>query len=163
MIGGTGRMAGPMRTACAAIMACWSCPTCSKALGYPVSFSGQGNESVRAQTSAFQFMAEVYWDRKWTMQQQGFAYTYDTAVRTGSARARRPVREHFLAGLDYQDKMARFLENHDELGPRHVLCEVHERRPSFTFLSPGLRFFSPGTVEGRRSASPHLGRLRRAC
>ena len=60
-------------------------------------------------------MAEVYWDLEWTLQQQGFDYTYDKRLydrlREGHAR---PVREHFHAGLDYQNKLARFLENHDE-------------------------------------------------
>ena len=63
----------------------------------------------------FCFMAEVYWDLEWTLQQQGFDYAYDKRLydrlREGHAR---PVREHFHAGLDYQDKLARFLENHDE-------------------------------------------------
>ena len=60
-------------------------------------------------------MAEVYWDMEWTLQQQGFDYTYDKSLYDrlceGHARA---VREHFHADLDYQDKLARFLENHDE-------------------------------------------------
>ena len=106
-------------------------------------------------------MAEVYWDREWTMQQQGFDYTYDKRLydrlREGHAR---PVREHFLAGLDYQNKMARFLENHDE--PRAAATfspEVHEAAAVITFLSPGLRFFHQGQFEGRRKRiSPHLVR-----
>ena len=52
------------------------------------------------------FMAEVYWDLEWTLQQQGFDYAYDKRLydrlREGHAR---PVREHFHAGLDYQDKL----------------------------------------------------------
>ncbi len=60
-------------------------------------------------------MAEVYWDLEWTLQQQGFDYAYDKRLydrlREGHAR---PVREHLYAGLDYQDRLARFLENHDE-------------------------------------------------
>ncbi len=60
-------------------------------------------------------MAEVYWDLEWTLQQQGFDYTYDKRLydrlRAGHAR---PVREHLHAELDYQVKLARFLENHDE-------------------------------------------------
>ena len=73
-------------------------------------------------------MAEVYWDLEWTMQQEGFDYAYDKRLydrlREGHAR---PVREHLHAGLDYQDKLARFLENHDE--PRAAATfdrEVHE-------------------------------------
>ena len=71
--------------------------------------------AVREQVPGFCFMAEVYWDLEWTLQQQGFDYAYDKRLydrlRDGHAR---PVREHFHAGLDYQDRLARFLENHDE-------------------------------------------------
>lgn len=124
-------------------------------------FWPKATESVRRKNPNFQFMAEVYWDREWTMQQQGFDYTYDKRLydrlRDGHAR---PVREHFHAGLDYQNKMARFLENHDE--PRAASTfspEVHEAAAVVTFLSPGLRFFHQGQFEGRRKRiSPHLVR-----
>jgi hypothetical protein len=106
-------------------------------------------------------MAEVYWDREWTMQQQGFDYTYDKRLydrlRDGHAR---PVREHFHADSDYQNRMARFLENHDE--PRAAaafLPDIHEAAAVVTFLSPGLRFFHQGQFAGRRKRiSPHLVR-----
>jgi hypothetical protein len=106
-------------------------------------------------------MAEVYWDLEWTLQQQGFDYTYDKRLydrlRDGHAR---PVREHFHAGLDYQDRLARFLENHDE--PRAAAtfsAEIHEAAAVITFLSPGLRFFHQGQFEGRKKRiSPHLCR-----
>ena len=109
----------------------------------------------------FCFMAEVYWDLEWTLQQQGFDYTYDKRLydrlREGHAR---PVREHFHAGLDYQNKLARFLENHDE--PRAAATfspDVHEAAAVITFLSPGLRFFHQGQFEGRKKRiSPHLVR-----
>jgi glycosidase len=116
---------------------------------------------VRKRVPGFTFMAEVYWDLEWTLQQQGFDYTYDKRLydrlREGHAR---PVREHFHAGLDYQNKLARFLENHDE--PRAAATfspEVHEAAAVITFLSPGLRFLHQGQFEGRtKRISPHLGR-----
>jgi hypothetical protein len=116
---------------------------------------------VRAQVPAFCFMAEVYWDMEWTLQQQGFDYAYDKRLydrlREGHAR---PVREHFFAGLDYQDKLARFLENHDE--PRAAASfppGQHEAAAVLTFLSPGLRLFHQGQFEGRvKRISPHLQR-----
>src|SRR6476659_1955265 len=116
---------------------------------------------VRERAPGFCFMAEVYWDLEWTLQQQGFDYTYDKRLydrlRDGHAR---PVREHFWAGLDYQDRMARFLENHDE--PRAAATfspGVHEAAAVITFLSPGLRFFHQGQFEGhKKRISPHLGR-----
>ncbi len=116
---------------------------------------------VRQRVPGFIFMAEVYWDLEWTLQQQGFDYCYDKRLydRLRERRARR-VREHFLAGLDYQDKLARFLENHDE--PRAAATfprEVHEAAAVLTFLSPGLRFFHEGQFVGRtKRLSPHLGR-----
>ena len=124
-------------------------------------FWPKATESVRRKHPNFLFMAEVYWDLEWTMQQQGFDYAYDKRLydrlREGHAR---PVREHFHAGLDYQNKLARFLENHDE--PRAAATfspEVHEAAAVITFLSPGLRFFHQGQFEGRKKRiSPHLVR-----
>ena len=116
---------------------------------------------VRERVPGFRFMAEVYWDLEWTMLQQGFDYAYDKRLydrlREGHAR---PVREHLYAGLDYQEKLARFLENHDE--PRAAAAfapGIHEAAAVITYLSPGLRFFHQGQFEGRRKRiSPHLVR-----
>jgi hypothetical protein len=124
-------------------------------------FWPEATRRVREHVPGFCFMAEVYWDLEWTMQQQGFDYAYDKRLydrlREGHAR---PVREHFHAGLDYQNKLARFLENHDE--PRAVAAfpkGMYQAAAVITFLSPGLRFFHQGQFEGRlKRISPHLGR-----
>ena len=124
-------------------------------------FWPKATQRVREQVPGFCFMAEVYWDLEWTMLQQGFDYAYDKRLydrlREGHAR---PVREHLLAGLDFQNKLARFLENHDE--PRAAAAFApgkHEAAAVITFLSPGLRFFHQGQFEGRRKRiSPHLVR-----
>ncbi len=118
-------------------------------------------QRVRQRHPDFTFMAEVYWDREWDLQQQGFDYAYDKRLYDRLREHHpRPVREHFLAGLDYQDKLARFLENHDE--PRAAATfppDVHRAAAVITFLSPGLRFFHQGQFEGRKKRiSPHLGR-----
>lgn len=118
-------------------------------------------QRVRESVPGFLFMAEVYWDMEWTLQQQGFDYAYDKRLydrlRDGHAR---PVREHFHAEPDYQNKLARFLENHDE--PRAAATfsgEVHPAAAVISFLSPGLRFFHQGQFEGRlKRISPHLVR-----
>jgi glycosidase len=124
-------------------------------------FWPKATQQVRTNFPDFCFMAEVYWDLEWTLQQQGFDYTYDKRLydrlRDGHAR---PVREHLHAGLDYQNKLARFLENHDE--PRVAATfppGVHEAAAVITFLSPGLRFFHQGQFQGRKTRiSPHLCR-----
>jgi hypothetical protein len=117
--------------------------------------------AVRERVPGFTFMAEVYWDLEWTMQQQGFDFTYDKRLYDRLRdRHARPVREHLQADLDYQHRMARFLENHDE--PRAAATfapEVYEPAAVVTFLTPGLRFFHQGQFEGRRvHVSPHLVR-----
>jgi hypothetical protein len=116
---------------------------------------------VREKHPDFVFMAEVYWDLEWTLQQQGFDYTYDKRLydRLREQQAR-PVREHFWADLDYQKKSARFLENHDE--PRAAAtfpAHVHEAAAVLTYFSPGLRFFHQGQLQGwLKKISVHLCR-----
>jgi len=127
----------------------------------PQPFWPAATARVRDTHPDFCFMAEVYWDLEWTLQQQGFDYAYDKRLydrlRDGHARS---VRGHLLAGLDFQDKVARFLENHDE--PRAAATFApgqHEAAAIITFLSPGLRFFHQGQFDGRRvRISPHLVR-----
>jgi len=124
-------------------------------------FWPRATRRVRERVPGFCFMAEVYWDLEWTMMQQGFDYAYDKRLydRLHEGHAR-PVREHFLAGLDYQDHLARFMENHDE--PRAATA-FSPGKPGaaavLTYLSPGLRFFHQGQFEGRmKRISPHLVR-----
>jgi len=124
-------------------------------------FWPEATRRVREVNTEFCFMAEVYWDLEWTLLQQGFDYTYDKRLydrlKEGHAK---PVREHFFAGLDFQGRMARFLENHDE--PRVAAdfpASMHEAAAILTFFSPGLRFFHQGQFLGRRKRiSPHLVR-----
>jgi len=116
---------------------------------------------VRERFPRFTFLAEVYWDLEWALMQQGFDYAYDKRLydrlREGSARR---IREHLSAGLDFQDRLARFLENHDEERAAAAFDpSVHDAAAVVTFLSPGLRFFHQGQLEGRRKrVSPHLVR-----
>ena len=49
-------------------------------------------ERVRQAPPSFLFMAEVYWDFEWELQQQGFNYTYDIRLydRGRTTREARP-------------------------------------------------------------------------
>jgi Alpha amylase, catalytic domain len=121
-------------------------------------------KAVRERSPGFVFMAEVYWEMEWALQQQGFDYAYDKRLYDRLAEGHaKPIREHFYAGLDYQNKLARFLENHDE--PRAAVTfepEKHLAAAIITFLSPCLRFFHQGEFEGRtKRISPHLVRAPR--
>jgi hypothetical protein len=106
-------------------------------------------------------MAEVYWDLEWTLQQQGFDYTYDKKLYDRlHARDAEAVRGHLWADPEYQRRSVRFLENHDE--PRAASAfpvNVHRAAAVIAYLVPGMRFFHEGQFEGRRRrASVHLGR-----
>ena len=127
-------------------------------LGHPhLSSSGpKATQRVRRQASGFCFMAEVYWDLEWTLQQQGFDYAYDKRLydrlRDGHAR---PVREHFHAGLDYQNKLARFLENHDEPRAAATFPPDSSRGGGGHHVSvAGAAILSSGTI--RRAQETHL-------
>ncbi len=124
-------------------------------------FWPKATSRVREKHPEFRFMAEVYWDLEWTLQQQGFDYTYDKRLYDRLRdRHARPIREHFHAGMDFQNKLVRFLENHDE--PRAAVAfspEVYRAAAVVTFLAPGLRFFHQGQFEGhKKRISPHLCR-----
>jgi hypothetical protein len=109
----------------------------------------------------FTFMAEAYWDLEWTLQRQGFDYTYDKRLYDRlHARDARAVREHLHADPEFQRRSARFLENHDE--PRAAAVfpgPVGPAAATIALLVPGLRFLHQGQREGRRlRTSNHLGR-----
>ena len=56
----------------------------------PPDFWPEATRRVRERHPGFVFMAEVYWDLEWALQQQGFDYTYDKRLydrlREGQAR-----------------------------------------------------------------------------
>ncbi len=116
---------------------------------------------AKAKTPGFIFMAEVYWDLEWTLMQQGFDYCYDKSLYDRLlSRDAGAVRAHLWAEMAYQNRLARFLENHDEPRAAHEFPPpVHQAAAVITYLTPGLRFFHEGQLEGRRvKVSMHLGR-----
>jgi hypothetical protein len=117
--------------------------------------------AIKRRHPQFMFVAEVYWDMEWTLQQAGFDETYDKRLYDRLvAEVATPVREHLMADPDFQDRSMRFLENHDE--PRAAATfppSVHEAAAVVALLARGLRFFYEGQLEGRKvHVSMHLGR-----
>lgn len=75
--------------------------------------------AIKGQYPHMMFMAEVYWDMEWDLQHQGFDFTYDK--RLYDRLRNEPVRAilaHLYADPAFQERMVRFIENHDE--PRAV-------------------------------------------
>lgn len=117
---------------------------------------------VRRDYRDFVFIAEAYWDTEWQMLQQGFDYAYDKRLYDRLVRQdAQGVRAHLQGGsIDYQRKLVRFLENHDEPRAARVFPpDVHQAAAALTFLAPGLRLFHEGQFEGRKvKVSIHLKR-----
>jgi hypothetical protein len=117
--------------------------------------------AVRARHRDFRFIAEAYWDLEWELQQQGFDYCYDKKLydrmEHGEAES---VRQHLLADSSYQDKMVRFIENHDEPRAAATLPSGHGRAAAVAILTlPGARLLHEGQFEGAKVRLPvFLGR-----
>jgi glycosidase len=125
------------------------------------SFWPEAIGQIRRAHPDFVFMAEAYWDLEWTLQQQGFDYTYDKRLYDRlHAQDAGAVRGHLQADPEFQRRSVRFLENHDE--PRAAAAfprRVHRAAAVLAFLIPGLRFLHEGQRSGRRlRASNHLRR-----
>lgn len=106
------------------------------------------------------YLAEVYWDREFELQQQGFDFTYDKRLldwlHEGNAQR---VRGHLRADAAYGAKLARFLENHDEARSVHAFGHRLPAAAVTAFTLPGLRFFFDGQLEGAHLRLPvQLGR-----
>ena len=104
----------------------------------------------------FRFIAEAYWDLEWALQQQGFDFCYDKRLydrlEHGNAES---VRLHLCADLAYQEKLLRFIENHDEPRAAAVFSPVKERAAAVTMATlPGARLFYDGQFEGRKVRLP---------
>ena len=109
----------------------------------------------------FLFLAEVYWGLEGVLLSQGIDYTYDkTLLDDLAARRVDDVCRHLSAPFDYQRRMARFLENHDEARAAAIFPpDVHRAAAVITYLSPGMGFFHCGQLEGARiRPSVHLRR-----
>jgi hypothetical protein len=117
--------------------------------------------AVRHRHPGFEFLAEVYWDLEWTLLQQGFDHACDKRLYDRlCARQATPVREHLAAAPEYQDRMLRFLENHDEARAAAAFAPAeHGAAALLGYTTPGLRLFHQGQLEGFRTrVSPHLVR-----
>ena len=118
-------------------------------------------EATKKADSDFLFIAEAYWDLEWELQQKGFDFCYDKRLydRLEHDNAE-SVRGHLCAGLDYQEKLLRFLENHDEPRAAATFSPAKARAAAVTIATlPGARLFHEGQFEGRKVRVPvFLGR-----
>ncbi|GAA3865574.1 hypothetical protein GCM10022243_34620 [Saccharothrix violaceirubra] len=117
-------------------------------------------DTVRARQPGTVFIAEAYWDMEWTLQHQGFDFCYDKrlydrliGLNPGA------VRDHLDADPDYQARLLRFLENHDEPRAASRLPVDAERAAAVVVATlPGATLWHEGQYEGRRAQAPLFDR-----
>jgi hypothetical protein len=102
------------------------------------------------------FIAEAYWEMEWTLQQQGFDLCYDKRLYDRLVHdSPASLRDHLQADASYQERLIRFIENHDE--PRAaVTFGAAQSRAAAVVMStlPGARLYHDGQLDGRRARLP---------
>jgi len=119
-------------------------------------FWAEAIEQVKRQRPGFLFLAEVYWGLERKLQEMGFDFTYDKSLYD-RLRFSSPdeIRSHLMMDDLYQQRSARFIENHDEL--RAIVAFGRERSLAAAVVLatvPGLRLFHDGQLEGRSIRLP---------
>jgi hypothetical protein len=107
------------------------------------------------------FIAEAYWDMEWTLQQQGFDLCYDKRLYDRLAHdPAESVRGHLQADGGYQERLIRFIENHDEPRAAATFGPPQARAAAIVMSTlQGARLYHDGQLEGRRTRIPvFLGR-----
>jgi glycosidase len=117
--------------------------------------------STKSAHPDFLFIAEAYWDLEWELQQQGLDFCYDKKLydrlEHGSVES---IRLHLCADLNYQNRLIRFIENHDEPRSAASFPPAKLRAAAVTMSTQtGAKLFHEGQFEGRKVRPPvFLGR-----
>jgi Alpha amylase, catalytic domain len=127
----------------------------------PTEYWGDVIPAIKKAHFGFLFIAEAYWDLEWELQQRGFDFCYDKKLydRLEHSDAE-SIRLHLCADLAYQQKLLRFIANHDEPRAAATFSPAKERAAAVTMATlPGARPLHEGQFEGRKVRPPvFLGR-----
>lgn len=112
--------------------------------------------AIKRSYPGFLFIAEAYWDLEWELQQQGFDFCYDKTLydrlEHGDVES---IRLHLCADPAYQEKLLRFIENHDEPRAAATFSRARQMAAAVTMSTlPGARLFHEGQFEGRKVRPP---------
>lgn len=112
--------------------------------------------AIREQHPEFLFIAEVYWNLDYELQQQGFDFTYDKVLYDRMHNADvNEMRHHLLADVNFLSRTVHFIENHDE--PRAAsVFGVEKSMPAVAMAAtvPGAVLLHDGQFVGRKVKLP---------
>lgn len=106
-------------------------------------------------------IAEAYWDMEWQLQQQGFDLCYDKRLYDRLVHdSAASVRAHLRADSEYQQRLIRFIENHDEPRAASTFAPAKARAAAVAMSTlQGARLYHDGQFDGARTRIPvFLGR-----
>jgi glycosidase len=117
--------------------------------------------AVRAAHPAFRFLAEAYWDLEWDLQQQGFDFCYDKRLYDRLVHGpAAQVAGHLSGDVGYQQRLVRFVENHDEPRAATMFAGRAPVTAVAALTQTGARLIHDGQLQGRTTRLPvFLGRF----
>jgi hypothetical protein len=111
--------------------------------------------AVKQQYTDFMFIAESYWDTEPALISQGFDFCYDKKYYDFLKQGAERSMHHILEMAPYQDKLLRFLENHDESRAAGIFSNEQNKALALASLTlPGARLLHDGQLEGRKVKVP---------
>jgi hypothetical protein len=117
--------------------------------------------AIKRMHREFRFIAEAYWDLEWELQLQGFDYCYDKRLYDRMEHdTSESIRQHLLADLSYQERLVRFIENHDEPRAASAFSAAKARAAAVVAMTlAGARLLHEGQAQGFKVRLPvFLGR-----
>jgi hypothetical protein len=118
--------------------------------------------AIKKRNPNFIFIAEVYWGMEWELQQQGFDFCYDKRLYERLIYENiNAIKDHFKAEWDYQSKLVRFIENHDELRAIEKFGQEKSLAAAIIVATlPGARLIQEGQIYGYKIKLPtQIGRF----
>lgn len=110
---------------------------------------------IKQQFPGFIFIAESYWDTEPDLLNQGFDFCYDKRYYDYLKEGAEKPRQHLMEMMPIQEKLMRFLENHDEQRAASLFCiDRHKALALASLTLPGARLLHDGQFEGRMIKVP---------
>ena len=111
--------------------------------------------AVKKQNPEFVFIAESYWDTEQALMDQGYDFCYDKRYYDHLQEGASPSMDHLTGTIPMQQRLLRFLENHDEARAANKFNVSRNKALAVASLTlPGAVLLHEGQFEGRTVKVP---------